>query len=349
MKFNSNETEFKRILEMHSREKKNKIVETIEVDTNYSLYGKKFIIKEQSNTKDELSAMIDKGCVKGGKLQKMKSSAPRDYSIKQEGTTNPGVNFKYFFLDGTVGKKFGTDPFKMDGTWDVSACRDKINQNTPLDKQAKLNDLKKIEGWIEYDELEANGMNKQGADSGKYGEPKIFDLGNGKKVKLYKAPGKEGITKTGYTKEQTETIRRWQAKGYELADDISNDEKQVWERVNIPIPGLDNFVMYLNPGKRVKTSDNDADIETELSNQDYSLKSCKKTLELYYSSFKMKKPLVQSKFTPFKNKTQSCINQWQYKGWGGLRPEHFRDMVKVLRGGNGGPSEGGSDSKWLIN
>jgi hypothetical protein len=337
MRYNINESEVKRILEMHSKEKKDK-----------------FIIKEQSNTKDDLSEMITQGCVPGGKLVKMTFTSPKDYSIKLESTKNPG-SFRYFFINGSVGQKPASGKFSMTNmTWDVAACRSKIaqktNQVTNANSKVKLDDLKAREGWIEYDELELpeNGMSKQGADNGKYGDPKIFDLGGGKSVKLYKKPGAQGVTDKGYTKEQTDTIQKYHDKGYKLADELTNDEKLSWEFEKISVPGLPaDWGMYVDP-KGIAQKADATDFEQFSNDQNIDLKTCKGKLDSYYDAFSQKKVFPVSTFNSMKKTVQACVNIWSVKGWGGLRPGHFRDMVDVMRGGKGGPSSYGPDSKWKL-
>ena len=336
MKINLNESEIKRILEMHSKEKKNK-----------------FIIKEQSSTKDDLSEMIAQACVPGGKLTKMMSKSPKDYSIKLESTKNPG-NFRYFFIDGSVGQKLGADPFKMTTmTWDVASCRSKIaqktNQTITADLQTKLDDLKKREGWVEYEELELpeNGMSKQGADQGKYGDPKIFDLGGGKSVKLYKKPGAQGVTSTGYTKEQTDLIKKYHDKGFKLKDELTADE-QDWIFQPINIPGMPKgWGMYQDPTLIAQKADA-TDFEQLSTDQNIDLKTCKNKLESYYDAFKKKKVIKVSTFNQMKATVQACVNQHDPK-WGGLRPGYCRDMVSTMKGmAKGGPSSYGDDAKWKL-
>ena len=334
MKINLNESEIKRILEMHSKEKKSK-----------------FIIKEQSSTKDDLSEMIAQGCVPGGKVVQMTYKPPRDYSIRLESTTNPG-NFRYFFTDGSVGQKSITVPFKMTTmTWDVASCRSKIaqkkNQTITADLQAKLDDLKKREGWVEYEELEKNGMSKQGADQGKYGDPKIFDLGGGKSVKLYKKPGAQGITSVGYTKEQTDLIAKYHDKGYKLKDELTADE-QDWIFQPINIPGMPKgWGMYQDPTEIANKADA-TDFEQLSDDQNIDLKTCKDKLESYTDAFRKRKVIKVSTFNQMKATVQACVNQHHPK-WGGLRPGYFRDMVETMKGmKKGGPSSYGDDAKWKL-
>lgn len=339
-KYKIDSSEIKRILEMHDKENPKKLI----------------ILEQNEKLRSDLQALLDNKCFSRGEVVEMPYTGNFNFAIRFESKKTPGKYFYAFidrsiyeYDDDTTKKNFHTVKAQsgMDGKWECSKSQQQ-------DLQAKLTDLKTREGWVAYDELETNGMSRQGADSGIYGEPKIFDLGSGKKIKLYRAPGKEGITKKGYTPEQTEIIRRWQAKGYELADDLTTDEKSEWEFQKISVPGLpENWGMYLNPGKRVQTSAKDSDIDTELTNQNYDLKSCKKTLELYYSSFKMNKKLTTSKLNALKEKTQACVYQWEFKGWGGLRPGRYKSMTKVMRGGmdtdgKAGPSEYGDDAKWRL-
>ena len=336
MKFNLNESEVKRILEMHTKEK-----------------GNKFIIKEQSSTKDDLTNMITQGCVPGGKVAQMSFKSPKDYSIKLESTKNPG-NFRYFFTDGSVGQKLGADPFKMTTmTWDVAACRSKTaqkkNQVITADLQAKLDDLKTREGWVEYEELElpANGMSKQGADQGKYGDAKIFDLGGGKSVKLYKKPGAQGVTSVGYTKDQTDIIGKYHDKGYKLKDELTSDDID-WKFVPIDVMGMPKgWGMYVDPTELANKVDA-TDFEEMSKRQGMDAKTCKNKLESYYDAFKKRKVFPVSTFNQMHDAVESCVRQHHPNSWGGLRPGYFRDMAETMKGGKGGPSSYGNDSKWRI-
>jgi len=337
MKFNVNESEVKRILEMHSNLKK------------------KPLIKEQSsNSKAELETMVKKGCIKNGTLQPLNTKiSPEKWSIKQVSASNPSKK-RYFLVTGEVIQYDGTKLTKLPGTWDVAGCRSKIIQGTnqviTADLTAKLADLKAREGWVEYSELELpeNGMSKQGADNGKYGDPKIFDLGGGKSVKLYKKPGAEGVTDKGYTKEQTDTIQKYHDKGYKLEDELTNDEKLSWKKVKISVPGLPaDWGMYVEP-KGIAQKADATDFEQFSNDQNIDLKTCKGKLDSYYDAFLQKKVFPVSTFNSMKETVQACVNIWSVKGWGGLRPGHFRDMVDVMRGGKGGPSAYGSDAKWKL-
>lgn len=83
------------------------------------------LFSQNFTTEQLLQAMVNQGCVKDGKVVKMTFAAPKDYSIKLESTKNPG-NFRYFFIDGSVGQKLGADPFKMTTMiWDVESAKAK--------------------------------------------------------------------------------------------------------------------------------------------------------------------------------------------------------------------------------
>jgi hypothetical protein len=297
--------------------------------------------------------MVNKGCVPRGVVVGLSFAAPKDYAIKQEMKNTPG-DFTYYFIDGSVAEKISGGKVKLIKLkWDVAGCRSKIAQSTnqaiTADLQAKLDDLKKREGWIEYEELElpANGMSKQGADNGKYGDPKIFDLGGGKSVKLYKKPGAQGVTSTGYSKEQTELIKKYHDKGYKLKDELTADE-QDWIFQPINIPGMPSgWGMYQDPTEIANKADA-TDFEQLSSDQNIDLKTCKNKLESYFDAFRQRKVIKVSTFNQMKATVQACVNQHHPK-WGGLRPGYFRDMVDTMKGGKNGPSSYGEDSKWKLN
>jgi hypothetical protein len=329
-------SEIQRILEMHSKEKKSKI-----------------LIKEQSSNQQVLQDMVNKGCVPRGVVVGLSFAAPKDYAIKQEMKNTPG-DFTYYFIDGSVAEKISGGKVKLIKLkWDAAACRSKIAQNTnqaiTADLTAKLADLKSREGWIEYSELELpeNGMSKQGADQGKYGDPKIFDLGGGKSVKLYKKPGAEGVTNKGYTKDQTDIIQKYHDKGYKLKDELTSDELD-WKFQKISVKGLpEDWGMYVDPSGIAQKADA-TDFEELATKQSMDLKTCKNKLDSYYDAFLQKRVFPVSTFNSMKETVQACVNEYTVKGWGGLRPGHFRDMVDVMKGGKGGPSSYGPDSKWKL-
>jgi len=331
-------SEIQRILEMHSKEKKSKI-----------------LIKEQSSNQQVLQDMVNKGCVPRGVVVGLSFAAPKDYAIKQEMKNTPG-DFTYYFIDGSVAEKISGGKVKLIKLkWDVAACRSKIAQSTnqaiTADLQAKLDDLKKREGWVEYEELElpANGMSKQGADKGKYGDPKIFDLGGGKSVKLYKKPGAQGVTSVGYTKDQTDIIAKYHAKGYKLKDELTSDDKN-WKFVQIDVDGMPaGWGMYVDPTELANKVDA-TDFEEMSKKQAMDAKTCKDKLTSYYDAFMKKKVFPVSTFNQMHDTVEACVSQHHPNGWGGLRPGYFRDMAETMKGNKkGGPSSYGDDAKWKLN
>lgn len=77
--------------------------------------------------------------------------------------------------------------------------------------------------------------------------------------------------------------------------------------------------------------------------------TCRDSINTYYESFKTKQDIPQVTFEPFKKVVQSCVNTYEGK-WGGLLGlGKIKDYVEILRGGIGGPSRRGEDSKWRLN
>jgi hypothetical protein len=76
---------------------------------------------------------------------------------------------------------------------------------------------------------------------------------------------------------------------------------------------------------------------------------CKNAIDTYYEGFKTKKDIPQATFDSMKKVVQSCVNTYEGK-WGGLIGlGKIKDYVEILRGGIGGPSRRGEDSKWRLN
>jgi hypothetical protein len=76
---------------------------------------------------------------------------------------------------------------------------------------------------------------------------------------------------------------------------------------------------------------------------------CKNAIKVYYDAYKTKKDFPQAIFDRNKKVVQSCVNTYEGK-WGGLLGlGKIKDYVETLRGGIGGPSRRGEDSKWRLN
>lgn len=356
-----NDSEKNNILEQHNKFK-NILKEKLE-------NAKKGLVIEQSvPTGDELIKKAQKVCTKfnsgtfvklsNGKLA-IKVTAINDNLPKYKTGDILVVksDMTYDVYDGTAAAqskwtKKGTYTWKCDAIYkDARQAAAAASQAITADLQSKLDDLKKREGWVEYEELElpANGMSKQGADQGKYGDPKIFDLGGGKSVKLYKKPGAQGVTSVGYTKDQTDIIAKYHAKGYKLKDELTSDDKN-WKFVPIDVDGMPKgWGMYADP-TGIADKAGSTDFEELSKNQDIDLKTCKNKLESYYSAFRERKVFPVSSFNQMRDTVQSCVNKWSVRGWGGLRPGYFRDMAETMKGNKkGGPSSYGDDAKWKLN
>lgn len=357
--FEINNSEKKNILEQHNKFK-NILKERLE-NTKKGL-----VLEQVVSTGDELIKKAQKVCSKftSGTFVKLTNGNlaikvtvindnPPKYMTGDILVVKSDMTYDVYDGTSAAQKKWtkkGTYTWKCDAIYkDARQAATTASQAVTADLTAKLADLKSREGWVEYDELElpANGMSKQGADNGKYGDPKIFDLGGGKSVKLYKKPGDEGVTNTGYTKEQTDTIGKYHDKGYKLTDELTNDEKLSWRFEKISVPGLPaDWGMWVEPSGIAQKADA-TDFEQFSTNQDIDSKTCKDKLESYYDAFTKRKVFPVSTFNSMKETVQYCVNQ-HHPRWGGLRPGHFRDMVTIMKGGKGGPSSYGSDAKWKL-
>ena len=142
MKVLINEEEKKIILEMHSKEKKNKVV-----------------LEQAANSQSvdaQLQSFITNGSVKNGKVVQMNSTNPQlQYAIEQESTKTPG-KFRYLFIDKRVGTfENGTFTFMKDAVWAPSQSTDSNKPTTPTSKpvvldanQNKALELLKPSGWF---------------------------------------------------------------------------------------------------------------------------------------------------------------------------------------------------------
>ena len=132
------EVEVKRILEMHSKEKKG------------------ILINEQSsNSKTELEIMITKGCIKNGTLQPINTKmTPEKWSIKQTSSSNPNKK-RYFLITGDVLLYDGTKLTKLSGKWDVNACRTK--ESKQVSDVASSQEIEKG-GWLTIDQAKQSNL-----------------------------------------------------------------------------------------------------------------------------------------------------------------------------------------------
>jgi hypothetical protein len=138
MKFNLNDSEVKRILEMHANLKK-----------------KPLVLEQSSSSKTELETMVKKGCIKNGTLQALNTKmTPEKWSIKQVSASNP-IKKRYFLITGEVFQYDGTKLTKLSGSWDVDACRTKELKQV-LDT-ASMQEIEKG-GWVTIDQAKKDNL-----------------------------------------------------------------------------------------------------------------------------------------------------------------------------------------------
>lgn len=98
-----------------------------------------------------------------------------------------------------------------------------------------------------------------------------------------------------------------------------------------------------------KSTDNLNTFEEIKNAQTIDKNKCKKIIKSYYDAFKTKKDIPQFNFDITKNDAQRCVNDYENK-WGGfLGLGNIKKYVEIMRGGIGGPSRAGDDSKWRLN
>jgi hypothetical protein len=76
---------------------------------------------------------------------------------------------------------------------------------------------------------------------------------------------------------------------------------------------------------------------------------CRININDFYNSWENKVDMADDLFNELKQKVQACVNHYR-EDWGGLlNLGPLKKKVDLLRGGIGGTSSYGDDSKWRIN
>lgn len=134
------------------------------------------------------------------------------------------------------------------------------------------------------------------------------------------------------------------------ADDVASGEykkdKVPGSEPYFPPNGLE---MWRSPSLvKSSTSGVTTNFEKLSTSQTIDKSKCRDAIKTYYNAYDTKQEYPQVTFDAMKRVVQSCVNTYEKK-WGGLLGlGKIKDYVEILRGGIGGPSLAGEDSKWRL-
>jgi hypothetical protein len=90
-------------------------------------------------------------------------------------------------------------------------------------------------------------------------------------------------------------------------------------------------------------------VKSAVSIQTPEKSQCRIDINDFYNSWENKVDMADNLFNELKQRVQACVNHYR-KDWGGLlNLGPLKKKVDLLRGGIGGTSSYGDDSKWRIN
>ena len=267
---------------------------------------------EQIPINTQLEKIRGYGCFnQNSPVIKTKFTEPnRQFAIKQESKKNPG-KFGYFFIDNAIGVLNDLGKFEIiTQKWDCPKMKEQQN----LEAQKKS----------EQEKLDAQKKSEQG------------------KLDIQKQAFIDMAINLGYKEEKELT-----------ADEIASGSYK-----EIKVPGSEKFfppngiTMWGSPSGIAKEGGKISTKFGDISKSQTIDKSiCKDAIDTYYEGFKTKKDIPQATFDSMKKVVQSCVSTYEGK-WGGflgIDLENTKKYVEILRGGIGGPSRRGEDSKWRLN
>jgi hypothetical protein len=134
------------------------------------------------------------------------------------------------------------------------------------------------------------------------------------------------------------------------ADDVASGEYKKYK-----VPGSEPYFppngleMWWSPsGVKISTPDVNTNFEKLSKSQTIDKSKCRDSIKSYYDAYETKQEFPQVTFDAMKRVVQSCVNTYEGK-WGGIPiVNNIKKYVETLRGGIGGPSLAGEDSKWRL-
>jgi hypothetical protein len=293
-KFILEESEITRILSMH------KVIKEQVTST----------ISNVDQSLQKLRESVIAGCLSNGKIYLNKTKNTYFYrgvkqSTKQEIDFFPDMT--YNFVDGSKkGKWFCNSTQK--------AAKEASTLAVTTDSTNNLTQMKS-RGWMEYGELTAKGFNTLEAKEGKY-ETTQFDMGNGKKVTLYKPKNIGGELKQ-YTQVQQDLLNKYKSSGYKLKSEIGLDEIGSWEQFTLNFPdGSGSVILYKDPafvGQVEVGSEPSAEKQGALISGEKRAKVCREKIKDFADSANKKLKLPMSQINADKAFVMACRDQFGMK------------------------------------
>ena len=289
-KFILEESEITRILSMH------KVIKEQVTST----------ISNVDQSLQKLRESVIAGCLSNGKIYVNNTKTTYFYrgvkqSTKQEIDFFPDMT--YNFVDGS--KK---------GKWICNLSQKVSKEAETADSTNNLTQMKS-RGWMEYGELTAKGFNTLEAKEGKY-ETTQFDMGNGKKVTLYKPKNIGGELKQ-YTQVQQDLLNKYKSSGYKLKSEIGLDEIGSWEQFTLNFPdGSGSVILYKDPafvGQVEVGSEPSAEKQGALISGEKRAKVCREKIKDFADSANKKLKLPMSQINADKAFVMACRDQFGMK------------------------------------
>ena len=289
------EAEVKRILEMHSKEKKGKLIN-----------------EQSSNSKTELEIMVTKGCIKNGTLQALNTKmTPEKWSIKQVSATDPNKK-RYFLITGEVLLFDGTKLTKLSGKWDVNACRTK--ESKQVSDVASTQEIEKG-GWMTIDQAKQTNLDLT---------PGMFETKYFNGIPYYRKIGKTiGGAASAEQKEVVDFLtNRYGVRFQRLKDKdtqgfcwaFQGEQPLVepkWTLIDV-VGGAEYGVkeglkIYMSPEclKKVRSTSKDV-VKTESGFKQVDNKGCKDTLQEYLTAYENDVDSTTTAFQEMKKTVMAC-------------------------------------------
>ena len=327
---NINQIERDTILEMHSKFKKSLISEQVD------------------DLKTKLDKFLSDGCVKNGKIVQLQTKNPAlQYAIKQESTKTPG-KFRYFFADYRVGifdgsGKFQFSPSKWSCAGVQQATAAAATAATAAANAADTSLVQQEGDWKTMEEVLKFDTKQNITD------PQMYDTKVVNGVTLYRNKSGAGI-QSALTPRGQQIFNAYKANGGLTEKEVDPETSTTLVKVKIgskPDFSAD-FYMYFDPQQTVRDPKIAAAIQTEVEKTiPTDKKDCKKSIEDYYTNYKLKRKLSDSQLTALKYKVQACKNEF-YDNWGFLGGGKVDKILDIMSGGVGGPSKMGDNAKWRL-
>lgn len=244
-----------------------------------------------------------------------------------------------FTLDVVITDADGKRTMAYNKTWTcpelTKPVEDQVNSN--LDKT-------KLEGnWKTKEEVLKNDTEENIAD------PQMYDTKVVNGVTLYRNKSGAGI-QSALTPRGKQIFDAYKANGGLTEKEVDPETATTLVKVKIgskPDFSAD-FYMYFDPQQTVRNPDIAAKIQDEVEKTiPTDKKDCKKSIEDYYTNYKLKRNLAPNQLAALKYKVQACKNEF-YNNWGFLGGGKVDKILDIMSGGVGGPSKMGDNAKWRL-